>query len=79
MKTRPNESAFPWITGDWNQYDPELNEGMTKRELFAALICAGLSASSECSTSMALVAKGAVNLADALIAALNEREGSADA
>jgi len=76
--TRPFESAFPWVIGKWTDYEPEMREGMTKRELFAALICAGLSACPEC-TNIALVAKGAVNQADALIAALNNTEGSADA
>lgn len=79
MKTRPNESAFPWITGDWNEYDPELNEGMTKRELFAAMICAGFHANPEGNGLFADYARDAVMQADALIAALNDREGSNDA
>lgn len=79
MKTRPNESAFPWITGDWNEYDPELNEGMTKRELFAAMICAGFNANPEGNGLFADYARDAVMQADALIAALNKEEGSADA
>lgn len=79
MKTRPNESAFPWITGDWNEYDPELNEGMTKRELFAAMICAGIQANPEGSGSFDAYARDSVKQADALIEALNEKEGPADA
>ena len=51
----------------------ERDYGLTKRELFAALICAGLSARPEC-TNIALVAKGAIRQADALIDALNEKE-----
>ena len=71
--TRPFESEFTWNLGDWKYYLPEMREGVTKRELFAALICAGLSACPEC-TNIDLVAKGAVRQADALIAALNEKE-----
>ena len=71
--TRPFESAFPWVVGNWDHCGPEMREGVTKRELFAALICAGLSARPEC-TNIALVAKGAIRQADALIAALNEKE-----
>jgi len=71
--TRPFESAFPWVVGNWDHCGPEMREGVTKRELFAALICAGLSASPEC-TNIALVAKGAIRQADALIDALNEKE-----
>ena len=71
--TKPFESAFPWVIGKWTDYEPEMREGVTKRELFAALICAGLSARPEC-TNIALVAKGAIRQADALIDALNEKE-----
>ena len=71
--TRPFESAFPWVVGNWDHCGPEMREGVTKRELFAALICAGLSACPEC-TNIALVAKGAIRQADALIDALNEKE-----
>ncbi len=71
--TRPFESAFPWVVGNWDHCGPEMREGVTKRELFAALICAGLSARPEC-TNIALVAKGAIRQADALIDALNEKE-----
>ena len=68
-----NDSAFPWTAGNWDHCGPEMREGVTKRELFAALICAGLSARPEC-TNIALVAKGAIRQADALIDALNEKE-----
>ena len=71
--TKPFESAFPWVVGNWDHCGPEMREGVTKRELFAALICAGLSACPEC-TNIALVAKGAIRQADALIDALNEKE-----
>ena len=71
--TRPFESAFPWVVGNWDHCGPEMREGVTKRELFAALICAGLSARPEC-TNIALMAKDAIRQADALIDALNEKE-----
>ena len=63
--------AFPFQVNvaDWCERD----YGLTKRELLAALICAGLSACPEC-TNIALVAKGAIRQADALIDALNEKE-----
>jgi hypothetical protein len=37
MRSKPNDSAFPWILGHWKDYEPEMCEGVTKRELFAAL------------------------------------------
>lgn len=76
-----NDSAFPWSIGYLDNCAPAMREGVTKRELFAALICAGLIANPDCSTemregvtNMARVAEGAVDMADALIDALNKRE-----
>ena len=42
MRSRPNDSAFPWILGDWKGYEPEMREGFTKAELVTAAIAAGL-------------------------------------
>mgnify|MGYP000934403694 CR=1 FL=1 len=69
-----NDSAFPWSIGNLDHWAPEMREGMTKRELFAALICAGLTANPDCSTDMDYVAKGVVEMADALIDALSKKE-----
>ena len=76
-----HDSAFPWSIGYLDNCAPAMREGVTKRELFAALICAGLIANPDCSTemregvtNMARVAEGAVDMADALIDALNKRE-----
>ena len=77
--TRPFESAFPWVVGNWDHCGPEMREGVTKRELFAALICAGIQANPEGNGLFADYARDAVMQADALIEALYEKEGSADA
>ena len=70
-----NDSAFPWTAGNWDHCAPEMREGVTKRELFAAIICAGLSACPDSSADIEVVTNGAVLHADALIKALNEKEG----
>jgi len=51
-----------------------MREGVTKRELFAALICAGIQANPEGSGSFDAHARDSVKQADALIDALNKRE-----
>lgn len=79
MKTRPNESAFPWSTGDWNHCEPEMCEGMTKREYMAAEICAKNAAHSDDPILLRFRAELAVKQANALIAALSQEEGPADA
>jgi len=76
--TRPNESAFPWSVGDWSQYEPEMREGLTKRELFAALICAGMSGDPQRACSNQTYAEDAVAIADALIEALSKKEGASN-
>ncbi len=78
MSTRPHESAFPWICGDWSGYEANMREGLTKRELFAALICATGTLTQDASM-MRHRAELAVKQADALIAALSQEEGPADA
>jgi len=79
MKTRPNESAFPWICGDWSGYEAEIREGLTKREYMAAEICAKNAAHSDDPILLRFRAELAVKQADALIAALSQEEGPADA
>ena len=75
MKCNPNDSAYPSDLGKCN--------GLTKRELFAAMAMQGICANpgviwgehklpehpGDCRGS---IAKAAVRIADALIAALNE-------
>lgn len=78
-----NDSAFPWTIGNLDNCAPGVYEGVTKRELFAALICAGIIANPDCSTDMARVAEGAVDMADTLIDTLNkpvedEEEGESE-
>jgi len=51
-----------------------MREGVTKRELFAALICAGIQANPEGIGSFDAHARDSVKQADALIDALNKRE-----
>ena len=67
MTTEEWESAFPI------PYGPAYKSsfGLTKREYFAVHIMAGLCASSDAIGDDQFIATGAVNLADALIAALN--------
>jgi hypothetical protein len=67
-----HDSAFPWSIGNLDNCAPGVCEGVTKRELFAALICSGIIANPDCSTDMARVAEGAVDMADTLIDALNK-------
>jgi len=55
-----------------------MREGLTKRELFAALICATGTLTQDASM-MRHRAELAVKQADALIAALSQEEGPADA
>jgi len=67
-----NESAFPWSIGNLDDCAPGVYEGVTKRELFAALICAGIQANPEGSGSFDAYARDSVKQADALIKALNK-------
>ena len=68
-----NDSAFPWTAGNWDHCGPEMREGVTKRELFAALICAGIQANPEGSGSFDAYARDSVKQADALIEALSKK------
>lgn len=62
--TRPDDMVYP---------DPsKLSDGLSKRELFAAMVLQGLSASSLYVGDWDLLAKSAVGRADALISALNK-------
>lgn len=51
-------------------------EGLTKREIMATLICAGMSADPERSASFKTYARESVIQADALIEALNLDQGT---
>lgn len=72
MKTIGNNLAFTnYVTHDENGY---VGGGLTKRELFAALILQGLCANSaNMDNSTGSDARVAVNAADQLIKALNEK------
>lgn len=69
-----HDSAFPWSIGYLDNCAPAMREGVTKRELFAALICAGIQANPEGIGSFDAHARDSVKQADALIDALNKRE-----
>lgn len=74
--TRGNEQAFPLFTPehevDYGCHEPPHTEqGLTKRELFVALICAGDAANPQSTLTHEKRARWAVEQADALIAALN--------
>ena len=69
MKTEQNDAAF--ATGDeyWRQ------SGLTKREYFAAMAMQGLLTTIKLSQYMPeIVASCSVEMADALITALNEKQ-----
>jgi len=66
MKTNPNESAFPEV-----REEPQFNNhtyGLTKREIFAAMIMANTAEAG----NMKMAAFLAVQGADALIVELNK-------
>jgi hypothetical protein len=79
MKTDPNEPAYPGTWWDVNSMGEtvarETYSGLTKREAMAMHICAGLMAYPGEVGSAAMVADLSVKQADALIAALNAKEG----
>ena len=58
----------------FGMYAPEAHHGLTKREMFAMHIMAGLAADSECVGNAEVIARCAVNLADALLAELEVRK-----
>jgi len=64
----PNEAAFPWHNAHSIQPVP----GLTKRELFAARAMQGFASNSACSSNGERNAAGAVQWADALLAALDQ-------
>jgi hypothetical protein len=67
---------MPWICGDLTECEPEVHEGLTKRELFAAMVLQGLSANPECNNvAIKTLVESAVEQADAFIEALNNKEG----
>lgn len=70
-----NDSVFPLSIGNLDNCAPEMREGVTKRELFAALICAGIQANPEGSGSFDAYARDSVKQADALIEALSKEGG----
>ena len=80
--TRGNEQAFPLFTPahevDYGLHKPHTEHGLTKRELFAALICAGMSGDPQRACSNQTYAEDAVAIADALIEALSKKEGASN-
>lgn len=66
MKIEPNAPAFPWESLSNNA-----NTGLTKRELMATMICAGMAKSWNDDQS---IAQSAIELTDALIAELNKEQ-----
>lgn len=68
MKTNPNESLQ--IVYDLDGHT--VNIGLTKREYFAAMAMNGIAANSAVIASNDNIAKIAVSISDAMIAALNE-------
>ena len=61
--------------GDWVECKKgALYNGLTKREMFAMHIMAGLAADSECVGNAEVIARCAVKLADALLAELEARK-----
>ena len=69
MKTEPNDAAY--AVPETADYCGQ--EGLTKRELFAAMVLSGRASTSDQAT-IRLNAKIAVELADALIEALNKEK-----
>ena len=73
MQTRPHDAASAIQSADvLGSHEPEF--GLTKREYFAAEAMQGLLATITPSHSLSLLAKTSVEVADALIKALNESE-----
>jgi hypothetical protein len=72
MIVRPDSAAFPYLDGENDLSIAEV--GLTKRELFAAMAMQGLLADSKIDWEQDELATEAVNMADALIDALNHRE-----
>ena len=67
--------AMPIELSGFGMYAPEAHYGLTKREMFAMHIMAGFSVDPDISEEMASeAAKGAVMLADALLAELEVRK-----
>ena len=75
MKTNPNEPINPTIWDDRNK--PEFirdNDGLTKREYFAALAMQGLLAGADYQAPLYELCCQSVDVADALINELNKQE-----
>lgn len=78
-KTDPNAPAMPWVVEGMDMSDVQTfgTGGLTKREWFAGLAMQGVLAGPDSPNfEDDSVARSAVDLADALIAALNEEEAS---
>ena len=67
-----NKSAFPWVAGDFSQAEPEMREGLTKRELFAAMMMQSFCTDANLIAPLKDIAIHAVRAADVLIEALNK-------
>lgn len=77
MKTYPTSTAFPFNreeeVGDYGHKVSNFEDGLTKREYFAALAMQGLCANPGCGvTGPSKIAEWAVEQADKLIEELNK-------
>lgn len=70
MKLYPNAPAYPALYGQTNGAD-----GLTKRELFAAMAMQAFCHPGHNNLSVNISAQAAVEVADALIAELNKEQG----
>lgn len=70
--SKPNDRAYPLYVAHQG-----INEGLTKRELFAAMVCQGLCRGAMIENEKAIQEQAvrALKYADALIAELNKESG----
>ena len=72
MVTKWNETAFPYLDGDSGELSM-IEYGLIKRELFAAMALQGLLANPSIDGTHQDIANDAVDYADALLKALNQK------
>jgi hypothetical protein len=66
--TKANQAVFSTETDTWNQ------EGLTKREYFAAIAMQGILSNQGMIDTEEWICRNSVRMADALITALNENQ-----
>ncbi len=77
--TNPNDLAYPELTTTesmTNEYIHKSKGGLSKREIFAAMAMQGIVVSSIRKHLITDIALWSVEISDALIKALNEKEGN---